>query len=227
MDRVGRRGEAAGIFADLPELETERLLLRKMRPDDAEAMFAYASNPEVTRYVLWETHGSIKESEDFLRFANEGYERGDFGGWGVVLKTSGAFVGTCGLEAAPEHSRAELGYVLAREHWGRGLMPEVVRRVIRFCFERMDLNRVEARCIAENTASARVMEKAGMSYEGTLRGREYIKGAHRDMKMYSILRREYATAPRSSKEKRHDQQEAVAPSRLVGAVREPPAYEPP
>ncbi len=193
---MGRRSEAAGIFADLPELETERLLLRKMRPDDAEAMFAYASNPEVTRYVLWETHGSMKESEDFLRSASEGYERGDFGGWGVVLKASGAFVGTCGMEPAPEHSRAELGYVLAREHWGRGLMPEAVRRVIRFCFERMGLNRVEARCIAENTPSARVMEKAGMSYEGTLREREYIKGAHRDMKMYSILRREYATAPR-------------------------------
>jgi ribosomal-protein-alanine N-acetyltransferase len=189
-------GNAAGLFADLPELETERLLLRKMRLSDAEAMFAYASEPEVTRYVLWETHGSIQDSENFLRFSVEGYERGDFGGWGVVLKARGTFIGTCGMEIAPEHSRAELGYVLAREHWGRGLMPEAVRRMIRFCFERMDLNRLEARCFAENTASARVMEKAGMSYEGTLRGREYIKGAYRDMKMYSILRSEYATGPR-------------------------------
>jgi len=189
-------GKAAGLLADLPDLETERLLLRKMRPSDAGAMFAYASDPEVTRFVLWETHASIQDSENFLRFAGEGYERGDFGGWGVVLKASGDFVGTCGMESAPEHSRAELGYVLAREHWGRGLMPEAVRRVIRFCFEQMDLNRVEARCIAENTASARVMEKADMSHEGTLRGREYIKGAYRDMKMYSILRSEYVTGPR-------------------------------
>jgi ribosomal-protein-alanine N-acetyltransferase len=60
----------------------------------------------------------------------------------------------------------------------------------------MELNRVEARCIAENTASARVMEKAGMSYEGTMREREYIKGAYRDMKLYSILRSEYTTARR-------------------------------
>ena len=63
-------------------IETERLLLRRMRLGDAEAMFAYASDPEVTRYVLWETHRSIQESENFLRFAGEGYERGDFGGWG-------------------------------------------------------------------------------------------------------------------------------------------------
>ncbi len=181
------------VFADLPELETERLLLRRMRPDDAEAMFAYASDPEVTRYVLWETHHSIEDSEGFLRLATEGYERGDFGGWGVVLKSSGAFVGTCGLDAgyAPEHARAELGYVLSREHWGRGLMTEAVRAVIAFGFGRLELNRIEARCITENAASARVMEKAGMTCEGTLREREFIKGAYRDMKLYSILRREY------------------------------------
>lgn len=198
MDGEQRIGELSRLFVDLPELETERLLLRKMRPKDARDMFAYASDPEVTRYVLWETHGSIQDSENFLRFANEGYERGDFRGWGLVLKATGAFVGTCGIEADyhPGHSRAELGYVLSREHWGRGLMPEAVRRMIRFCFDQMDLNRVEARCIAENTASARVMEKAGMTHEGTLREREYIKGAYRDMKMYSILRSDYDTAAR-------------------------------
>jgi ribosomal-protein-alanine N-acetyltransferase len=163
-----------------------------MRLDDARAMFAYASDPEVTRYVLFETHRSIEDSQAFLRLVVEGYERGDFGGWGVVLKDSGAFVGTCGVDYgyAPEHARAELGYVLSREHWGKGLVPEAVRAVIRFGFGRMELNRIQARCIAENTASARVMEKAGMTYEGTLREYQLIKGAYRDMKFYSILRRE-------------------------------------
>jgi [ribosomal protein S5]-alanine N-acetyltransferase len=186
-------GRGGRVFADLPELETQRLLLRRMRLDDAEAMFAYASDPEVTRYVLFETHRSVEDSESFLRLATEGYERGDFGGWGVVLKDSGAFVGTCGMDVgyAPEHARAELGYVLSREHWGRGLMPEAVRAVIRFGFRRVGLNRIQARCIAENAASARVMEKAGMTYEGTLRESEFIKGAYRDMKLYSILRREF------------------------------------
>ncbi len=184
-------GERA--LAELPELETGRLLLRRMRLEDAEAMFAYASDPEVTRYVLFDTHRSIRDSEAFLRFAVEGYDRGDFGGWGVVLKDSGAFVGTCGLDVgyAPEHARAELGYVLSREHWGKGLMPEAVRAIIRFGFRRMDLNRIQARCMAENTASARVMQKAGMTYEGTLRESEFIKGAYRDMEVYAILRREF------------------------------------
>ena len=192
VDRGGLVGRS-GVFADLPELETERLLLRKMRLDDAQAMYGYASDPEVTRYVLFETHRSVEDSEAFLRFAVEGYERGDFGGWGVILKDSGEFVGTCGVDVnyAPEHTRAELGYVLSRDHWGRGLMPEAVRAVIRFGFGCIELNRIQARCIAENTASARVMEKAGMTYEGTLRQSEFIKGAYRYMKIYSILRHEF------------------------------------
>lgn len=146
-----------------------------------------------SRSVLWETHRSVEDSERFLRLAEDGYARGDFGGWGVVRKEDGAFVGTCGLDAgyAPEHARAELGYVLSREYWGKGLMPEAVRAVICFGFERAELNRVEARCIVENTASARVMEKAGMTCEGTLREREFIKGSYRDIKLYSILRREF------------------------------------
>lgn len=181
------------IFEDLPELETERLLLRKMRPGDAEAMFAYASDPEVTRHVLFETHRSVADSEAFLRLAAEGYERGDFGGWGIVLKDTGEFVGTCGLDAdyAPEHARAELGYVLSRKHWGRGFMPEAVRAILRFGFKTAGLNRIEARCVAENAASERVMQKAGMSHEGTMKQREFTKGSYRDMKLYAILREEY------------------------------------
>ncbi len=199
-DVRGPRGDGAKALANLPELETQRLLLRKMRPDDAAAMFAYSSDPEVARYVLWDAHRSIEDSEAFLLFAVEGYERGDFGGWGLVLKSSGAFIGTCGIDAgyAPEHARAEIGYVLSRDQWGRGLMPEAVRAVIRFGFARMGLNRLQARCIAENDASARVMEKAGMSYEGTLRESEYVKGAYRDMKLYSILRREFEAPARVS-----------------------------
>ncbi len=148
------------------------------------------------RSVLWDTHRSIEDSESFLHLALEGYERGDFGGWGVVLKGDGAFVGTCGMDVgyAPEHARAELGYVLSRKHWGKSLMPEAVRAVMVFGFEKLSLKRIQARCIAENVASARVMEKAGMTFEGTLRESEFIKGAYRDIKFYSILRREYRRA---------------------------------
>jgi [ribosomal protein S5]-alanine N-acetyltransferase len=182
--------EVREVLKDLPTLETERLILRKMVLNDAEAVFAYASNSEVSRYTLWETHRSIEDSRAFLEFATQKYENGGEPDWGIVYRGNGCLVGACGLvNWEAEHARAEVGFVLSREYWGRGLMSEAVRAILRFGFERMNLNRIEARCIAENAASARVMEKAGMVYEGTLRQREYIKGAYRDIKLYAILKK--------------------------------------
>ena len=184
--------EIRRILKDLPTLETERLILRKMTPADAEAVFAYASDPEVTHYVIWDTHRTIEDSESFLRSTVERYENAEAADWGIVCKENGRFVGGCGIvEWDLDHARAEMGYVLSREYWGQGLMPEAVRAMISFGFERMGLNRIEARCMVENVASARVMEKAGMTYKGTLRQREFIKGAYRDIKLYAILRSEY------------------------------------
>ncbi|CAN5162317.1 GNAT family protein [soil metagenome] len=183
---------ADGRLEDLPSIETDRLILRKMTPGDADAIFAYASDPEVTRYVVWDTHRTIEDSRAFLDLTVRGYEGGADPAWGIVYKGDHRFVGTCGFASLePEHARAEIGYVVSREYRGRGPAPEAVRAMISFGFKEMDLNRIEARCIAENTASARVMQKAGMTYEGTLRQREFIKGAYRDMELYAILKSEH------------------------------------
>ena len=184
--------EIRRILKNLPTLETERLILRKMTPADAKAVFAYASDPEVTRYVIWDTHRTIEDSESFLRSTVERYENAEAADWGIVRKANGRFIGGCGIvEWDLDHARAEMGYVLSREYWGQGLISEAVRAMISFGFERMVLNRIEARCMVENVASARVMEKAEMTYEGTLRKREFIKGAYRDIKLYAILKSEY------------------------------------
>ena len=192
MTRRSSTTKFGETLQDLPTLETDRLILRKMTLDDAEAVFAYASDPEVSRYVIWETHRSVEDSKACLELVLEKYRNGGDPDWGIVYKGDHCFVGTCGIVGVnAEHARAELGYALSRDYWGRGIMVEAVRAMIRFGFERMDLNRIEARCIIENTASARVMEKAGMAYEGTLRQREYIKGAYRDIELYAILRGEF------------------------------------
>ncbi|HET7480658.1 MAG TPA: GNAT family N-acetyltransferase [Rubrobacteraceae bacterium] len=185
----------AEVLRDLPRLETDRLVLRKMRLEDADAMFDYASDPEVTRYVIWPTHRTMEDSRAFLELTVSNYATGEGFDWGIVYKGDEKFIGTCGfVSRSPEHARAEVGYVISRRYWGRGLTAEALRAIIRFGFERMELNRIEARCIAGNTASARVLEKAGMTCEGTLRERERIQGKLRDMKMYSILKREYLAA---------------------------------
>jgi ribosomal-protein-alanine N-acetyltransferase len=191
MRRANARAE--DVLKNLPTLETDRLILRKMILGDTEAVFAYASDPEVTRYVIWDAHRTIEDPETFLRSVAERYENAEVADWGIVYKGNGRFIGGCGIVGWDlENARAEIGYVLSRQYWGQGLMPEAVRAMIAFGFEKMGLNRLEARCITENTASARVMEKAGMLYEGTLRQREFIKGAYRDTKIYSILKSEFS-----------------------------------
>jgi ribosomal-protein-alanine N-acetyltransferase len=185
--------ETRSALTDLPEFRTERLLLRKLSPDDAREVFAYASDPEVARHTTWEAHRSVEESGEFLEKVAERYRLGSHASWGVVHEESGRLIGTCGFDSswAPAHNRAELGYVLSREFWGRGIMPEAARAVIGFGFEQMGLNKVVARCLVENTASERVMRKLGMTFEGIQRQEVFIKGAYRDIKVYSILRSEF------------------------------------
>jgi len=186
------RGFIEGIFRDLPMLETERLILRKLSRNDAWDVFQYASDPEVSRYVSWDTHQIIEDSLRFIDSQIQCYETGRVSNWGIVLKKEGKLTGTGGfIKLMLEDSCGEIGYVLSRPYWNRGLMSEAVKAIIGFGFERLSLKRIEARCFVENVASARVMEKAGMTFEGILRESLYAKGRHWDVKLYSILLREY------------------------------------
>ena len=176
---------------ELPILETPRLILRRVRPTDAEAIFAYASRPEVTAYLTWRTHRSLEDTYLFIQGLQYGYMEGAAADWGMILREDGRFVGTIGFgHISRIHSYGEVGYVLHPDCWGRGIVAEALRAVIDFAFTH-GINRVEAVHDVENTASGRVMEKAGMTYEGILRKRHSIQGRYRDMKMYSILRGEW------------------------------------
>src|SRR5687768_4299093 len=180
------------IFGDLPTLETERLLLRKMRLDDADDLFEYAADPEVSTYTTWGPHHSIHDSREFLTRIVGLYRNSELSEWGVEHKADAKFIGTCGfVDWSPYHSRAEIGYAMSRKYWGQGLMTEAAVAVIAFGFRNMQLNRVEARCRIDNIGSARVMEKSGMTYEGILREHMYAKGRYDDLKIYSILRRDW------------------------------------
>ena len=177
---------------DLPQLPTERLLLRRMRLDDAADMFAYASDPQVTSTVTWDTHLSIDDSLAFLRQVIAGYERGDQASWGIEHRADRKFIGTIGF-ATPRQGGyvAEVGYALARPYWGQGLMTEALRAVVDFGFRYMELRRIEAVCRVDNIGSYRVMEKAGMQFEGILREARYSKGRMETVRLYAILRSDY------------------------------------
>jgi [ribosomal protein S5]-alanine N-acetyltransferase len=169
----------------LPILTTERLTLRAVTMDDAEEMFTYGSNENVTKYVLWQTHETIRDTKEFIEMALETYAMQPFYHWGIVYKEK--FIGTIDYVMLQQHNKVgEIGYVLAEEYWNKGIVTEAAKRVIDFGFQELGLVRIQARCVTENTGSARVMEKSGMTYEGTLRKALLMKGTHRDVEMYAI-----------------------------------------
>jgi ribosomal-protein-alanine N-acetyltransferase len=183
---------AETIYKGNPDLETERLLLRRLRKEDAEAVFAYASDPEVSRYMTWDTHASIEESHRFIEAKLAQYAKDEAGEWGIVWKETGRLVGAMGIASiSMTNQRAEIGYVLARPWWGKGIMPEAVRRLLCFLYEEVGLNRVEAFHFLPNEASGRVMQKAGMRFEGVARERYLAKGRYWDAKQYAITRRDW------------------------------------
>lgn len=180
------------VFSDLPVLETDRLILRKIRKSDAEDFFRYASDEEVARHVLWHAHRSIADTKRQIRIYRKQYRHGDPSSFAIIEKKSKRMIGTIGyMWIDTVDCSAEIGYSLCREYWNRGLMTEALKEIIRFSFSILMLNRLEAQHGTDNPASGKVMEKCGMTKEGILRQRVINKGRLTDIALYSILREEY------------------------------------
>ena len=176
------------VFSHLPVLETDRLLLRPMRMSDARDLFAYASDTEVSRHVLWEPHRNLGDSRQMLRQVRWQYHRGLPSSYAITLRESGRMIGTIGfMWVNTEYRSAEVGYSLARPYWNQGLMTEALKRILTFGFDTLHLNRIEAQHETDNPASGRVMAHCGMQYEGTMRQRIVNKGRYADVKVYAIL----------------------------------------
>ena len=152
-------------------IETARLILRPYTADDAGDMYRnWASDPEVTRYLTWPAHESEAVTRAVLGDWAARYGQGDNFNWALEFKETGAVIGNIAAVSLDEGvDAAEIGYVLGRAFWGRGLMAEALRAVIAFFFDEVGLNRVAAYHDVRNPASGRVMEKAGMKAEGVFR----------------------------------------------------------
>ena len=181
----------------MEEIETERLLLRRMEMRDARDLFEYSRDEEVARYVLWEAQKNVSESRAYIKFMLRKYRAGDPASWCIVRKDEGRVVGTIGyMWFQPENNAAEVGYSLARDCWNQGFMTEALTCVLEFGFTRLNLNRIEAQHECDNPASGHVMRNAGMKHEGTLRQRIYNKGRFADVDLYAILKSDFDPAKR-------------------------------
>jgi ribosomal-protein-alanine N-acetyltransferase len=149
-------------------IHTERLVLRRPRVSDAQALFTgYTSDPRATRYLTWCPHVSVEETRSHLELLETTWGQGDARSWVICDKANAEqAVGMITLRLAV--FRADLGYVLAPSVWGRGYMPEAVRALVAYAHAE-GLYRVSAYCDVKNAQSARVLQKAGLTHEGLLR----------------------------------------------------------
>jgi len=176
----------------LPEtFDTERLHVRRLRRGDAPTVFrAWAQDPEVSRYLVWEPHTSIDESVAHAERCEAGWEAGSDYTWIIEDRATEKALGSIAAHVAGH--RVGLGYLLVRSVWGRGLMTEAVTALRDVLEDRPEVHRVWAVCDVENVGSARVLEKAGFELEGTLRRwmlHPNVSADPRDALCYSYLPR--------------------------------------
>lgn len=171
-------------------LATPQLTLRRPGYDDAEAIFAFASDRDVVYYMSWPAHADLDDTCDFIEAVLAGWVAGDECCW--LIEESGRVIGSAACNFSEQG--AELGYVLARDCWGRGLATEAVRAVFETARALDDIHRIWATCDPDNVASQRVLEKLGMAFEGRLRryserpNADDHDGTPRDVFMYAWAR---------------------------------------
>ena len=184
--------QRSDFYKNLPLLETERLILRKFTIEDVNDYFESASDPDVIRFLRWGPHPNKDYTLQYLQRVLKDYSQGEDGPWGIELKTIKKVIGSIHImRLDTRHQKAEIGFVLTKAYWKNGYMTEALDRVLEYSFTELSLNRIEALCIPDNQAAIRVVKKAGMQMEGTLRQYEFLKGNFVDVKLFSILKIEY------------------------------------
>ena len=175
------------------ELHTSRLLLREFVSADWQTVLAYQRDPRYLQYYDWidRTPEDVQRFVQTLLDQQEEQPRYKFQ-LAVVLKDTRQLIGNCGLrKSSIEAHEADIGYELSPDRWGQGYATEAARAIVHFGFTELNVHRIWAWCIADNMASARVLEKIGLKLEGRLRDKEYFKDRWWDTLMYGILENEW------------------------------------
>lgn len=180
------------VFAAFPEIETDRLLLREIMPEDTDAIYRIFSNDQVTRFYDLVTYTDPSQAEELIDFFDESFELERAVRWGITRQEDGALIGTCGYGWLRIY-RGEISYDLHPDYWGQGYMQEALDAIIDFGFSEFGLNRVEALVMVENAASARLLTRLGFHEEGILRQHDFFKGRFHDMRLFALLAQDYYT----------------------------------
>ena len=182
--------------ATFTALSTGRLVLRRFRPGDLDALVAYRSDPATARYQSWEAPYRPSQARQFLQELEAIHPDtpGEWFQFAVALRRTDQLIGDCGAHVEAEDPRqAEIGFTLAPQYQGYGYATEAVRRLLHYLLIERGKHRVRASCDDRNTGSAAVLERVGMRREGHLVESTWSKGEWTNDLLYGVLRREWPT----------------------------------
>lgn len=175
-----------------PVLHTHRFILRKIEITDSEEVFNYFSKDEVTQYYDLESFTNKSQAVEVINRWASRFEQNEGIRWGIEDKETNKIIGSCGYHNWDKgHFKAEIGFEVTPVYWRKGVMTEVIKPIIQYGFEQMELFRIEAFYDPENIASKSCLEKAGFIFEGILRKSAFEKGKFCDAAVCSILKEEY------------------------------------
>lgn len=174
-------------------LETERLILRKFKEEDANDLFNnWASDSCVTKFMTWPTHENLDTSKYVIGLWLNEYSNSNYYNWCIEIKKLGQAIGAISVVSIDENVEAvEIGYCIGKEYWNKGIVTEAFLSIIKFLFEEVDVKRIAARHDTNNPASGAVMKKCGLKFEGVNRKAGKNNTGICDMAVYSILKEEY------------------------------------
>lgn len=179
-------------FRTIPTLETRRLILRKILPQDEDDMYEYSRDPETSKYLLWEPHASRSYTRAHIRYLQDAYNRASFFDWALIEKESGKMIGTCGFtEIYEREKRAEVGYVIAPQFHRMGFAPEALERVMEYGYNTLGLIKLSGRFMEDNEASRKILERFGFSDDTTKSESIYKRGKKQRILTYSLTKEEY------------------------------------
>ena len=182
-------------FTKFPNIETSRLQLRCLSPDDTASIFAVRSDYEVTKYNSGAAYTEHKQAAELIRKSVAGFISKSCLYWAILFKESGEVIGQMGFNNWDEDNfSAEVGFDLRRDCWGKGIMKEALSSILYFGITDMSLNRIGAQVSTYNDQCVHLLTRIGFSYEGTMRDQYYEDGKFHDLKLFAILKRDFPTS---------------------------------
>jgi Acetyltransferases, including N-acetylases of ribosomal proteins len=172
------------VLFDYEQFETKNLILLKFKKSDVEDIYEYGSDEETVKYLVWDAF----KNKDDAKASIINYYWSRPGIFAIELKENKKCIGCISFELEPQHEKGSFGYVLNRNYWGKGYMTEALYSILSLCFEKLELNRVEATHYIGNEGSGKVMKKCGMEFEGIGKQEVKIKGIFHDVAHYGITK---------------------------------------